>query len=893
MALVSCIMPTRNRQQFARQSVAYFLRQDYPERELVVLDDGEESIADLIPRDHRIRYIRLSGRHSVGAKRNLACEASRGELIAHWDDDDWMGPNRLSLQVRQLVASGADACGTTELLYYRPDAGQAWLYRYPEGARPWLAGGTLVYRRAAWNQHRFAEVDGGEDTKFVWELGGARLCRMEDSSFYVGLIHAGNTSGKNVSGPRWERRPLGEVTSRIAADRDFYARLRNGDGATGARRGNLQPVQVAAHYDVSTGYGSMAEYLVRGMARAGASVQVIPLSLQTEGLSQEFRNLMRQSRPDPGVPALYFSWPRPELEAFRSYPDLFLNTMWESSRLPAGWTEKLNRARAVIVPTRWVAEMLRQNGVTVPVEVVPEGIDPEVYCFRERPEGEHFTTLMVGPVDPRKHTLTGIAAWKEAFAGDPSARLIIKTQYGYRNYTPDDSRIQYVDSVERTRGIAHWYGQADVLLALGNEGFGLPLVEAMATGLPVIALDSEGQSDVCKDAPDCVLPVPAAWREPYRHAHYGECGERGAPAVADVRERLRWVAGHREEARAMGRAASEWAVRHRNIWAKAPAVLDVMERYAGCRPALRRVTALWIPSWQGRCGVAEYTASLAEALPPQVRVTAEPPDAARLRLLHIQHEPSLFQGRQPLAVMEQANRQGAAVVVTEHAAAEQAREWERGAQAIVSLNSRGAARLRARWPGKRVEYIDCGCPAWFPPRKRERGKVIGAFGFLAPHKGFGQLLETVRGAPGTELVLYSHAKSPAVAAAWDRAAEGLPVRRIGEYLPAEEIARRLAAEADILVFWYGEASAISASAAIRLGLSSGVPVLASRTSWFHDLRDVTYQPSNLAEGVARLLEDTELRTDITAAAESYCRENTWTRAAERHMALWRDLIESN
>src|SRR5438094_9881235 len=97
--MVSCIMPTRNRRPLAAQAVAYFLRQDYPNRELIVVDDGDESVADLIPDDARVRYRYLDHRLSVGAKRNLACELSRGELIAHWDDDDWMAADRLSRQV--------------------------------------------------------------------------------------------------------------------------------------------------------------------------------------------------------------------------------------------------------------------------------------------------------------------------------------------------------------------------------------------------------------------------------------------------------------------------------------------------------------------------------------------------------------------------------------------------------------------------------------------------------------------------------------------------------------------------------------------------------------------------------------------------------------------------
>ena len=95
---------------------------------------------------------------------------SRGELIAHWDDDDWMAPHRISLQVARLLETDADLCGTRDLLHYRPDAGEAWLYRYPEHERSWLAGGTLLYRRSAWFRHHFPEIDLGEDTAFIWQL---------------------------------------------------------------------------------------------------------------------------------------------------------------------------------------------------------------------------------------------------------------------------------------------------------------------------------------------------------------------------------------------------------------------------------------------------------------------------------------------------------------------------------------------------------------------------------------------------------------------------------------------------------------------------------------------------------------------------------------------------
>ena len=85
--------------------------------------------------------------------------------------------------------------------------------------------------------------------------------------------------------------------------------------------------------------------------------------------------------------------------------------------------------------------------------------------------------------------------------------------------------------------------------------------------------------------------------------------------------------------------------------------------------------------------------------------------------------------------------------------------------------------LRERWPRKRIEHIPCGCPTWFPPRKQRRGRVIGAFGFLEPHKGFWRLLDALRALPGTELVLVSHARNPDAGGTLASAAAGLPVRR--------------------------------------------------------------------------------------------------------------------
>jgi glycosyltransferase involved in cell wall biosynthesis len=216
--LVSCLMPTRNRRRYVPAAIDAFLRQDYEPRELVIVDDGDEPVADLVPRDPRIRYFRETQRRTLGAKRNLACGFARGEVLMHWDDDDWHAPWRISYQVAELAAHQADLCGLHQLWFYDPDADKAWHYRYPGGHTPWVAGGTFCYRRSLWERQRFADVNVGEDTRFVREATHARIVALARDGFYVARVHAGNTSAKHTGGASWHPFPGSAVHDLLGGD---------------------------------------------------------------------------------------------------------------------------------------------------------------------------------------------------------------------------------------------------------------------------------------------------------------------------------------------------------------------------------------------------------------------------------------------------------------------------------------------------------------------------------------------------------------------------------------------------------------------------------------------------------------------------------------------------
>jgi glycosyltransferase involved in cell wall biosynthesis len=219
--LVSCIMPTYNRRSLVPQAIRCFLRQDYSNAELVIVDDGTDRIVDCVPQSERIRYFRLDQKLPVGAKRNFACEKARGEFIVHWDDDDWYPAWRVCAQINALRDINSDVCGSSVISYYNVATDQAWEYRYPESGAKWVGGNTLAYRKSFWQRNRFPNIQVGEDARFVWNAT-RKLCDLAEPSLCVAMVHEGNTSPKETNGVFWRAQPSSPLRSLLGDDLYFY-----------------------------------------------------------------------------------------------------------------------------------------------------------------------------------------------------------------------------------------------------------------------------------------------------------------------------------------------------------------------------------------------------------------------------------------------------------------------------------------------------------------------------------------------------------------------------------------------------------------------------------------------------------------------------------------------
>jgi len=197
--LISCIMPTKDRRAFVAQALYYFEQQDYPNKELIVVDDGDDMIVDLVSQRPYVRYIMTQYAHTVGVKRNIACEAARGDLICHWDDDDWYAPNRLSYQVAPMLTGQADITGLHLQHVLDLKRMQGWQCEDISSMQPGVDGmhyGTAIYRKQLWeNRTRFHDSPKGDDgAGFVRRLInlGAQVYTLPCASHQVYVRHGNN-----------------------------------------------------------------------------------------------------------------------------------------------------------------------------------------------------------------------------------------------------------------------------------------------------------------------------------------------------------------------------------------------------------------------------------------------------------------------------------------------------------------------------------------------------------------------------------------------------------------------------------------------------------------------------------------------------------------------------
>jgi glycosyltransferase involved in cell wall biosynthesis len=250
--------------------------------------------------------------------------------------------------------------------------------------------------------------------------------------------------------------------------------------------------------------------------------------------------------------------------------DLFVGyTMFEATRLPKEYIKVIpHMAHRVIVPTAWGKSVFEESGVTVPVEVVPLGIDPADYypLERKRADGRPYTFAWSGTPDMRKGWDVAYRAFRRAFGDRDDVRLRLH----FRRLPKDgisfrDNNVEVLHGSFPLPEMREFYRRADCFVFPSRgEGWGMPPREAAATGLPVITTDWSG---LRQDIASWAYPLDVKELVPAEYGHWdaGQVGLWAQPDEDHLIALMRSCVDRRDEAAAFGQGASRWLLAN-NTW---------------------------------------------------------------------------------------------------------------------------------------------------------------------------------------------------------------------------------------------------------------------------------------------------------------------------------------
>ena len=326
----------------------------------------------------------------------------------------------------------------------------------------------------------------------------------------------------------------------------------------------MQKIQIVAPLLAIDGYGYAAENMALALKKIGVDVKFFAQDWQIDKFSKkELLDLrvMDKSKLDRNVPTVIFHLP-PTLAQYQDFKHKIAFTMFETSKVPAGWVDCLNRlCDLVVVPSEFCKRTFIASGVKKHIEVVPLGIDLNNYAEIKRPDREPFTFLTLANMDERKNFKLALAAFYEEFKGDKSVRLIIKTRKGSPVEFIPCNNIEIIEDDYTAEQMSDLYASADCFIYPSRgEGFGLPPREAMATGLPVILTRWSALEDIAYERMAYPLTdyklIPATYPKSQILGLEANLGRWADPAKSELRARMREVRLYTEQAKKKGELAA-------------------------------------------------------------------------------------------------------------------------------------------------------------------------------------------------------------------------------------------------------------------------------------------------------------------------------------------------